>query len=68
MTDISLIRDIIVSACVLHNFILDEEGDLLEVDYDYEESDNDDTDEEVFDDEHMQEDALAKRDRIANTL
>ena len=68
MTDISLIGDIIVSACVLHNFILDVEGDLLEDDYDFEESDNDDTDEEVFDDEHMQEDALAKRDRIANTL
>ena len=35
---------------------------------DFEESDNDDTDKEVFDDEHMQDDALAKRDRIANTL
>ncbi len=66
ITDISLIGDINVSACVLHNFILDVEGDSLEDDYEFEESDEEADDD--YDDDHMEEDALEKRDRIANSL
>lgn len=68
VTNIDLIPNIVASSCVLHNFVLDVEGDVLEDDF-YLSDEEEESDEDDFeDDHHMHDDARLKRDRIANSL
>lgn len=66
MTNLSLLPNIILSACVLHNFILDVEGDRSDSEYDSESSE--DSLEEFMDGENDEAEAVAKRNRIALSL
>ena len=56
---------IIVAAGLLHNFILDVEG---EEEFDYEEDSDDEDDESGNEDDEEDEDAVAKRNEICRIL
>ncbi len=66
VTNLSLLPNIILSACVLHNFILDVEGDRSDSEYDSESSEG--SLEEFMDGENDEAEAVAKRNRIALSL
>ena len=68
VTNLSFIPNIILSACVLHNFILDVEGDRSDSENDSQSETSDGSLEEYIDDENDEVEAVAKRNRIALSL
>ena len=67
VTNLEFLTIIIVAACVLHNFIIEIEGE----DEDFEISDDESDDEDEYDNENddpPDNDAVEKRDRISASL
>ena len=65
LTNLDVMPFIIVAACLLHNFILDVEG---EEEFDYEEDSDDEDDESGDEADEEDEDAVAKRNEICRIL
>jgi hypothetical protein len=68
ITNLDYIPFIIITACLLHNFIIDIEGEDTDIDGD-ESDDDEDRDDEADDDQNKEDEAgVEKRDTICSNL
>jgi hypothetical protein len=68
VTNLSLTPHILIAACLLHNYVLNVEGEELNEDFEYDEEDNNEEHDEFEEEGDNEEHAFALRDRIANAL
>lgn len=68
VTNLSLIPHILIAAFVLHNYVLNVEGEEWNEDFEYDEEDNNEEHDKFEEEGENEEHAFALRDRIANAL
>ena len=67
VTNLDYIPFIIITACLLHNFIIDSEGEDIDINGD-DSDDEEDSDDEADDDHEEDEAGVEKRDTICRNL